>query len=76
MTNQEVLTRITGLYEELLAHEGFGEILIEMKMLRKGQKEVIVHCGKQHRYVVDYTKDKPPRGGRWKVVRNEELPST
>jgi hypothetical protein len=31
---------------------------IEMKFLKKGQKEIIVHCGKDYRYVVDYQKEK------------------
>ena len=34
-------------------HEGYGGMQIDFKILKKGQKEVIIHCGKQYRYVVD-----------------------
>lgn len=53
-THHDVLGRLARLYGELIAHEGFGEIRLEIRILRKGQKEIIVHCGKQYRFVVDH----------------------
>lgn len=47
------LDRIRLAYRELIRHEGFGEMRVEVKILKRGQKEVIVHFGKQYRYVVD-----------------------
>lgn len=38
---------------EMLAHDGYGEMKIETRILKRGQKEVIVHFGKQYRFVVD-----------------------
>lgn len=38
---------------EVLQHDGFGEIRVEMKILKRHQKEVILHCGKQYRFVID-----------------------
>lgn len=55
-TNQDVMERLATLYEEVFYHDGYGEIRLEMKILRRGQKEVIIHCGKQYRFVVDYVK--------------------
>lgn len=52
--SQDVLRKITELYEELFRHDGFGEMSLEMRLLRRGQKEVIIHCGKQYRFVVNY----------------------
>ncbi len=52
--NKEVLAKISELYSSVFEHDGFGEIRIEMKILRRGQKEVIIHCGKQYRYIIDY----------------------
>jgi len=49
-----VLEKMRELYESLLRHDGFGEMRLEMRILKKGQKEVIIHCGKQYRYVVDF----------------------
>lgn len=51
--SEEVLEKLTNLYCEAFSHDGFAEIRIEMRILRRGQKEVILHCGKQYRYVVD-----------------------
>ena len=53
-TNKQVLERFAQLYEEVFAHDGYGDIRLEMKILRRGQKEVIIHCGKQYRFVVDF----------------------
>ncbi|RDV82078.1 hypothetical protein [Ammonifex thiophilus] len=53
-TNEMVLAKIKKLYEELFRHDGFGEMRIEIRILKRGQKEVIIHCGKQYRFVVDY----------------------
>lgn len=58
-TNRSVLNKIVQLYTELFAHDGYGEIRIEMRILKRGQKEVIVHCGKQYRFVVDQMDVKP-----------------
>lgn len=53
-TNEDVLDRFAELYHEVFAHDGYGDIRMEMKILRRGQKEVIIHCGKQYRFVVDF----------------------
>ena len=54
-TNQDVLKQFEALYHEVFAHDGYGDIRLEMRILRRGQKEVIIHCGKQYRFVVDFT---------------------
>ncbi len=51
--HREVMGRLMDLYTGLFCHDGYGEIRIEMRILRRGQKEVILHCGKQYRYVLD-----------------------
>ncbi|HEC99278.1 MAG TPA: hypothetical protein ENN18_02695 [Proteobacteria bacterium] len=53
-TNQEVKEKMLGLYDELFLHHGYGEMKVEIRFLRRGQKEIIIHCGKEYRYVVDY----------------------
>lgn len=45
--------QLNTLLDEVLAHDGFGDIRIEVRILKRKQKEVILHCGKQYRYVVD-----------------------
>jgi len=63
-TNQEVLARFAELYHEVFAHEGYGDMRLEVKLLRRGQKEVIIHCGKQYRFVVDFGKGVPACPGK------------
>ncbi|MCE1172230.1 hypothetical protein [Azovibrio restrictus] len=55
LSNAQVLSKLNDLYKEAFAHDGFAEIRVEIRILRRGQKEVILHCGKQYRFVVDYT---------------------
>ena len=52
-TDKEVKAKIFELYDELFSHDGYGEIKVEMRILHRGQKEIIIHCGKQYRFVVD-----------------------
>jgi hypothetical protein len=39
--------------DDVLLHDGFGDIRVEVRILKRKQKEVILHCGKQYRYVID-----------------------
>ena len=51
-SHDEVKKRIEELYNMLVKHDGYGEIQVDIKILKRGQKEVIIRCGKQYRYVV------------------------
>jgi hypothetical protein len=52
--HEPILRKISELYEDLFRHDGFGELRVTMRFLKKGQKEVVVICGKEFRFVVDY----------------------
>lgn len=60
-SNQEVMTKFAQLYIEMFSHDGYADMRVEMRILRKGQKEVIIHCGRQYRYVVDFKNDAEER---------------
>ncbi|MET0090493.1 MAG: hypothetical protein ABW068_10830 [Candidatus Thiodiazotropha sp.] len=45
------------IYHEAFRHDGYADFRIEMRILRRGQKEVILHYGKQYRHVVDFETD-------------------
>ena len=53
-TNQEVILKLAELYMELFKHEGFGELSIDMKLCKRTKKEVVLKCGREYRYVVDW----------------------
>ena len=52
--HNEILGKIQELYEELFQHNGFGEMQLQMRFLKRGQKEIIIRCGKDYRYTVNY----------------------
>lgn len=37
----------------LLTHDGAGEMKINVKILKRGQKEILLQCGRVYRFVVD-----------------------
>jgi len=53
-THEQVQRKISELYADLFHHEGFGKITVEMRFLRRGQKEIIVSSGKECRFVLDW----------------------
>jgi hypothetical protein len=55
--HEDVKKRMIALYNMLVEHDGYGEMSIDFKILKKGQKEVIIRCGKQYRYVVESSKN-------------------
>lgn len=48
----DLKAKLLQLLDDVLVHDGFGSIRIDVRLLKKGQKEVILDCGKQYRYVV------------------------
>jgi hypothetical protein len=50
---QPVKAKLLELVDDILAHDGYGDIRVEVRILKRQQKEVILHCGKQYRYVID-----------------------
>jgi hypothetical protein len=49
-----VKAKLLELVDEILEHDGYGDIRVEVRILKRQQKEVILHCGKQYRYVIDF----------------------
>lgn len=49
-----VKKKLLDLLDELVSHDGFGTIKVDIRLLRRGQKEIIIDCGKQYRFVVDF----------------------
>lgn len=51
---------LVELFDELLRHDGYGDLAVEMRILKRGQKEVLLRCGKQYRFVVDFEPSPTP----------------
>lgn len=59
---QALKAQLLGLLDDILAHDGYGSIRVDVRLLKKGQKEVILDCGKQYRFVVDFAASVPAIG--------------
>ncbi len=68
-TKEETKQTLLELYDELLEHDGFGDMRIEIRIMKRNQKEVIIHCGKQYRFVVDYVPAAKMQPGREVMAR-------
>jgi len=44
--------KMLEVFKDLLKH-GFGEFKVELRILKRTQKEVIIHYGKQYRFVLN-----------------------
>ncbi len=51
-SHEAVISRMENLYRMLFDHSGYGEMSVEIRYLRKHEKEVLIKCGKQYRFVV------------------------
>jgi len=73
-TNTEIKAKLLELYDEIFAHNGYGEVRVDMRILHRGQKEVIIYCGKQYRFVVDFIrrKDSRPDGVNLRQEKNRK----
>ena len=54
MEHDPILVKILEIYADNFSHNGYSNMGVEMRFLRRGQKEIIIHCGKDFRFVVDY----------------------
>lgn len=56
MRNQQQLIKqhLGRIFDELMLHDGYGEFQVELRILKRGQKEVLIRYGKQYRYVIDF----------------------
>jgi hypothetical protein len=57
--HREIKNKLHELYAELFRHDGYGDLRLEIRILRRGQKEVIISCGKQYRYVIPFPDGNP-----------------
>ena len=55
MTDQNLafLEKFVSLYRELLTHDGYGDIQINIRLAKRCQKEVRLLCGREYRYRID-----------------------
>jgi hypothetical protein len=45
-------TKLMELFRELIDHHGFGELKVNVRIMKDGRKEVILSFGKEYRFVL------------------------
>ncbi|MFT6101974.1 MAG: hypothetical protein ACJAZJ_000979 [Candidatus Endobugula sp.] len=53
MVSDQVKKKMLDVFDEVFCHDGYGNFSVSVRILKRGQKEVIIDCGKQYRYVLD-----------------------
>lgn len=67
-----VKKHICLLYDELVQHDGYAELAVDIRILKRGQKEVVIRSGRQHRYVVNQAPDAGPGKQREPATSNRD----
>lgn len=64
MTDQNLafLKKFISIYQELLAHDGYGDITVKIRLLQQKKKEVFLQCGREYRFQIDM----PPPHQKWR----------
>ena len=53
--------KLLNSFDYLLSHNGSGHLEVNTKILKRGQKEIVIQCSRCHRFVVDM---KEEEGGK------------
>ena len=53
MSNSDVEKKLLEVFRELIDHDGYGSFSVNVKILKRNQKEILIDCGKQYRFVID-----------------------
>ena len=53
-----VKSKLLNSFDYLLNHNGSGHLEVNTKILKRGQKEIIIQCSRSHRFIVDMKEEK------------------
>ena len=45
--------KLLNSFDYLLSHNGSGHLEVNTKILKRGQKEIVIQCSRSHRFIVD-----------------------
>lgn len=41
-------------FDYIMNFSGFGHLEVDIRILKRGQKEILIRCGREHRLVLDF----------------------
>ena len=56
-SEEKAKEKLLNSFEYLLSHNGSGHLEVNTKILKRGQKEILIQCSRCHRFVVDMKED-------------------
>lgn len=65
--NLEFLNKFVELYEELIDHDGYGDMSVKIRVVQGRNREVRLQCGREYRFVI-HRSSSEQRPGRYKIV--------
>ena len=54
---QRLRARLNALLDEYVLHDGWGHLEMDMRILTRRQKEVVIRAGREFRFVLDFQKE-------------------
>lgn len=51
--SDRIKSAILKTFDFLMQHNGAGKMEVSIKLLKRGQKEVLIQCGRTYRFVVN-----------------------
>ena len=52
-------SQLGAIVDDYLLHDGWGHMELDMKILARQQKEVVVKAGREYRYIIDFKNAAP-----------------
>lgn len=50
---EQTRRRLLQAFDYILEFDGFGHLEVDTRILKRGQKEVLIRCGREYRFVLD-----------------------
>jgi hypothetical protein len=57
MQDKDVTNKLLEVYKNAIAHDGYSSFRVDIKILKRDKKEVIIDAGLQYRFVVEQCAD-------------------
>lgn len=63
--------QLIRLADEYLLHDGWGHMEVDMRIMTRRQKEIVIKAGREYRFVVDFKNASDPENAGKDSVKTE-----
>ncbi len=61
---RKLKAQLESIIDEYLKHDGWGHLEMDMRILTRQQKEIVIRAGREYRYLVDFKNTSPATPGK------------